>query len=243
LAEPLKSIFGHFPASRRSARSSPPKLLFSQDEEDGIGQRELGFSREELISYIRELYAEWSSISLYATETDDAEIMQIVVGFEEFIAEAQSIALFDELLNSNFLNRLRIFKESVNENFYAPPVAAVAVELNINLGNRYVDLLEKEKQKEGIVQVENRYGGLYDHTVSEATGKTLTIAELLKQRRAAPRTDKPIVPAAPESLPKKEVSAVTTALNAAKPGNARKWILAALLTMLVALGIYFVSGR
>lgn len=34
------------------------------------------FSRDELIAHVQELYAEWSSIPLYSTEADGAEISQ-----------------------------------------------------------------------------------------------------------------------------------------------------------------------
>ncbi|MBA3694520.1 MAG: hypothetical protein H0W77_13990 [Acidobacteria bacterium] len=59
------------------------------------------FSRDELIAHVQELYAEWSSIPLYSTEADGAEISQTANKFEDFIKEAAQTDSFDELINKN----------------------------------------------------------------------------------------------------------------------------------------------
>lgn len=214
--------------------------IFSQ-EMDG-SRRELNFSREELTDYIKELYAEWSSIPMYSTEADDAGIRQTVAEFEEFIGEANAAADFDALINSNFFNRLRIFKESTNEDFYAPPVAAAAVALNVSIGNRYVALLEREKEKDGIESVENRYVLLDDNAVSEATGKTMTLVVLLNQKYAAPAP----VEEAPyfESAPPPPVAKPATEAEktAAKNTEYAKWIAVAVIFLVVAVSIYLALG-
>ena len=113
--------------------------LFSK--EVGGSRREMSSSRRELATQIANLYADWSSVPLYSTDKDDAQISQTAQQFEEFINEAERSASFDELVNSNFFNRLKIFRESTNEDFYAPLIAAAGVEVNVRVSNRCVELL------------------------------------------------------------------------------------------------------
>src|SRR6185369_462198 len=119
--------------------------LFSRENE--FGERELILDHEEMIHQIKELYADWSSIQLYSANEEDSEIVVSTMKFEDFISEAENINNFDELISGDFFNRLRMFKEGCHENFFAPPVVIAAIECNIKIGNRYLELLQKEKQK------------------------------------------------------------------------------------------------
>ncbi len=217
--------------------------LFSK--EIGANQREMVFSREELFTHLSELYADWSSVPLYSTEENDGEISQAAQEFENFTAEAEAAESFDELINGNFFNRLRIFKESCHEDFYAPAVAAAGIECNIRVGNRYVELLEQEKVTGNIADLESRYGLSHDQAISEATGKTLALAELLKQKTAPPKTieEKNIVviePIAKTPTKKPEKVKEKQSDGAIK---SKKWILsiAAIATIIIA-AIYFAAG-
>jgi hypothetical protein len=151
--------------------------LFSRDIEND--RREMVFSREELIKHLKEFYAEWSSIPLYPTDSDDSEILLIALKFEDFITEAAIAGNFDELIKNDFFNRLRLFKKNINENFFSPLVVAADIESNIKIGNSYVELLEKEKSNKSTF--EDKYGFLHDQTISDATGKTYQLVELLSR--------------------------------------------------------------
>lgn len=211
--------------------------LFSK--EDGESRREMVFRREELVTHLTELYAEWSSTPLYPTEADDAEILEIARKFESYAEYADDAIDFDDLIKSDFFKRLQSFKKSVNENFYAPLVTAVAIEANIRIGNRYVELLEADKEQGNVVSLGNRYGVTHDNVISEATAKTYTLIEQLKQRKPAP----PI-----KEKPRRELEAVKDKIkptvkeksvesSSSKPN---KWLIAAaVLAILVTVGIYF----
>ncbi len=166
--------------------------LFAKDIADE--RREMVFSRGELITHLNELYAEWSSIPLYSTDEDDAELLLIALKFEDFITESAVAGSFDELIKNDFFNRLRLFKKSTNENFFSPQIVAAGIESNIKIGNRYVELLEKEKGNKAVF--EDKYGFLHDQTISDATGKTFQLVELLSRKADKP---KPV-----ESAPKTE---------------------------------------
>ncbi|MBP6002981.1 MAG: hypothetical protein KA746_06060 [Pyrinomonadaceae bacterium] len=155
--------------------------LFSRplDEED---KRMLLFTRDEMLGHIKTLYADWSSISLYAVDQDESNILLTAMSFEDLASEAESAKNFDELIKSDFFGRLRLFKESIAELFFAPNVTAAAIECNIRIGNIYVDLIDRERRSSDPATVHQKYGDLDDQTVSEAAGRTLELVEILRER-------------------------------------------------------------
>lgn len=169
-----------FSESVRSKFDLVVTRLFSKETE--YEKRELFFSREELTGHLKELYAEWSSIQLYSNEENDDEIVVAINSFEEFMKEASRADDFGDLVKNDFFNRLRVFKESTQELFYAPIIAATAIECNIFIGNVYVDLIENERNRTNIDELQEKYGFIHDQSISDATSKTLQLVELLKER-------------------------------------------------------------
>ena len=214
--------------------------LFSKESGN---HREAIFTRDELITHLTELYAEWSSVPLYSTETDDAEILEIVGKFESFINEADAASFFDDLIKNDFYTRLHSFKRSTNENFYSPLVTAVGIESNIRIGNRYVELLEAEKAKGSVLGIEDRYGFAHDSNISEATGKTFSLIELLKQRKPAAPVEEKL--AASEFAPVivKETKKVEAKKAAEQESNGDflKWIIIAATVTAIVVIIYFIA--
>jgi hypothetical protein len=211
--------------------------LFSREDEFDF--RELLLSREEMIQQLKELYADWSSIQLYSASDEDSDILLSVLKFEDFINEVENTNSFDELISHDFFNRLRLFKQSCNENFFAPLVTVSAIEANIKIGNRYLELLNKEKEKFNPAAIEEKYGFLHDQAVSDATGKTFQLADLLHERG--------------ENVKKEAAEIVEVSAKEQKTSRARvskkprsklfavnKWLLAAtILTIVVCVGLYF----
>jgi hypothetical protein len=144
-------------------------------------RREMLFERDEMVRQISELYADWASVPLYSVE-DETELLLITVKFDDFLGEAQDAENFDELVKKDFYNRLRLFKESVSDKFYAPVVLASAIESNVMIGNRYVELLEREREQTSAEAIESQYSFLLDQAISDATSKTLQLVELLKEK-------------------------------------------------------------
>ncbi len=156
--------------------------LFSRDIEDN--RREVAFSREELIGHFQELYSEWESIPFYSTEDNDKSINEIVSRFEDLVNEAKNARKFDELIQSDFFNRVRALKRSTSEEFFAPQIATMAIISNIEIGNRYLDLIEVEQENSSNSRIEEKYGFLHDQTISDATNKTIQLGELLSRPTA-----------------------------------------------------------
>ena len=155
--------------------------LFSKDI--GGEKRRVVFKRDELITTLKGLYDEWASISLYSTDEEDADVLLSAFKFEDFMTEADNAESFDELIRNDFFNRLRLFKKSAGEHFFAPLVTATAIESNIRIGNRYIELLNIEREKGEAEKLENKYGFLHDQVISDATSKTLQLVELLKDKK------------------------------------------------------------
>ncbi|HVE59344.1 MAG TPA: hypothetical protein VNB22_21140 [Pyrinomonadaceae bacterium] len=214
--------------------------LFSRENE--FDQRELLLSREEMIQQLKELYADWSSIQLYSSDEGDSDILIAVMKFEDFVVEAENTGSFEEMIANDYFNRLRLFKQNCNENFFAPLVTVSAIEANIQIGNRYLDLLNKEKENFNAATLEEKYGFLHDQAISDATGKTFELAELLNERSENPREAAELVEV---SVKEQERS---RALAPKKPRNklfaVNKWLLAAtILTIVVCFGLYFWAER
>ncbi|MEP6945216.1 MAG: hypothetical protein ABJA02_04810, partial [Acidobacteriota bacterium] len=154
--------------------------LFSKPT--GSDRRDLLFTHQQMVGHIKTLYADWSSIPLYATEDDDSSIVLTSLSFEELAVEAESAASFDDLIKSDFFGRLRMFKESIAELYFAPAVTASAVECNVRIGNIYVDLIDRERAKMDVDSIHQRFAELDDQTVSEAAGRSLGLLDILREK-------------------------------------------------------------
>ncbi|MFM9904006.1 MAG: hypothetical protein ACKVQJ_05475 [Pyrinomonadaceae bacterium] len=153
--------------------------LFSRSV--GHEKRVCLFNREETLGHVNTLYSDWSSIPLYTADDDESKVMLTALSFDDLSIEAENASTFDQLLESDFFGRLRMFKESISELFYAPQVTAAAIDCNIRIGNAYVELIDRERLKQNSAAVQTKYIGVDDQTISEATGQTLQLVDLLRE--------------------------------------------------------------
>ena len=214
--------------------------LFSKDLEGD--KRAMLFERDELIGHFKALYNEWESITIYSDDEDDSDILLTALKFEEFRTEAEEAESFDELILGDFFNRLRVFKKGINENFFAPLISATAVESNISIGNRYVGLLEAEREKENAANLEEKYGFLHDQTISDVTSKTLQLVELLKEKKVQKQeepeeenSENPQITVAADE--KQEIQTETEKPQVSGDGKilgANKWLVFATIIVIVA---------
>lgn len=217
--------------------------LFSR--EIGKERRELVFNKEEMTKHLKDLYAEWESIQLYPEDDKSPEIVHAILKFKDFINEAEKALNFDELVSNDFFNRLRLFKESTNELFFAPLVAVAAIECNIHIGNQYVELIERERRKANSDTLQDKYGFLHDQAISDATSKTLQLVELLKEISADEKeheddgTDKTILISA-ESLKALQTELALQKEKAPHPLAINKWLAMLLVLVCVVCGGLYV---
>ena len=216
--------------------------LFSRDTEEGT--RRLLFPHEDMIGHISTLYENWSSISLYSREEDQIEISFLVTRLNEFSSDVENAKTFDELLEDNFFNKARLFKEGADEMFFVPEVAAAAIACNLSIGNKYLELIRRERAKHGQNTIEEKYGSTYDQTVSNAAGKTLLLADLLQME---PLTDE-VMESVPALLPESKPAEVKKPKEKSERRfdlfGINKWLVAVgLVCIAVSGGFYLWAGK
>jgi len=158
--------------------------LFSRAGEDD--RRTALFTREETLEHITTLYRDWSSVALYTADTDESKVLLTALSFEDLAVEAENASSFDQLITSDFFGRLRLFKESISELFYAPNVTAAAIDCNIRIGNVYVTLIEREQTKMDGSSIQKKFADISEQAVSDAAGHTLDLAEIIRARAQTP---------------------------------------------------------
>ena len=218
--------------------------LFSRETEDE--KRKLLFGRSEMIGHIETLYANWSSVSLYEGADSEAGIAGALARFEAMILEAEQSTGFYQLATEEFFDRLRKFKETLCELFFAPTLTAASIECNVRIGNRFVELITAERGRTSPENIEEKYGYTYDQILSEAAGKTLHLVELMKSLPqadpAAKRAEKAAMEVfVPTPAPPK------SAYEAPRRGTfeifkVNKWLLAATIAIAVLSAIVYLAA-
>lgn len=155
--------------------------LFSRDV--GNDKRELLFSQEEIVSHLNELYADWRSIPAITKEQESQELLE-ALRFADFIEEARKADSFEDLAKNDFFNRVRALKSSISDKFFSPFIVASVIESNIKIGNRYVELIDIEREKNESEALWEKYGVVIDQALSESSSKTMQLVELLNERAA-----------------------------------------------------------
>jgi hypothetical protein len=168
--------------------------LFARDAGDNL--RRLIVGRRDIAGHIKTLYDNWQSLAFVSPGERQADIDDLVGKFDGLASAAESAGTYDELLQLDLFERLRLLKEDLNELFYVPEVAAAAIDCNTRVGNRYVQLVHLERDNSDAETVAAKYGYTYDQLVSQAAGKTLVLMDLLKANADdpdfEPRTNIPV---------------------------------------------------
>ncbi len=152
--------------------------LFSREIDDQ--RRNLMFGRVEMIGHIAALYAGWWSLSIYSSP-DYADLVRVqTLSFSEFAAEAESAASLDSLFKFDVFERVRQTKDNLADMFFTPEITAAAIDCNLRIGNKFVELVRAERATTTPEGIEEKYGYTYDQVVSDAAGKTLQLVEILK---------------------------------------------------------------
>ncbi len=206
-------------------------------------KRKLLFGRIEMLGHVKTLYSNWASLSIVAPDEDETvgSVGEAVAGFEAFIRESESAESFDQLISSDFFNRIRLFKEQCSELFYEAAVISAGMECNVRIGNRFIELVEKERSFTSEANLEEKYGYSHDTIISHAASKTLLLLDLIRESREAEE----------EALREEEAAAAQTrvvyerapvAEKERSPFVINKWLVAfTIVALIISAGIYFWS--
>jgi hypothetical protein len=151
--------------------------LFSRRTE---GERRSAIcSKEEMLGHLKSRFKDPSD-SYSNISNDDPDAVLAVLTFDDFGAEVEKASNVDALIAVNFFTRVSQFKESAGKSFFAPTVTAAAILSNIAIGNKLSDFLNAERKANRSSALLEEYGGLYDESISNAVGRTLTLEGLLR---------------------------------------------------------------
>lgn len=220
--------------------------LFTRDA--GTERRMQLFGMTEMVGHIRDLYENWASIALFDTVSDVTELSARLMEFQKFIAEADAAECFDSLIKSNFFNRIRTFKEDISEMFFIPELTGAAIECNVRVGNRFVELLEIESAKLSAEIFGEKYGYTYDTVISGAASKTLNLIEIIKEvpeLNCDSPAEHPLEGAVQPRLRESE-AARPAALSGRESGffSVNRWLLAFTLIIIAACaGVYMWADK
>jgi hypothetical protein len=212
--------------------------LFSRDV--GGEKREQLFEARDMIGHVNSLYAEWSSVVLYTSEEDKVEVGLTVTRFDNFLAEVEKAESFDELLESDFFERVRIYKEESAELFFVPEVISAALRCNLAIGNRYIELIGQERKRHSAESIQEKYSSEHDQIVSDVAGKTFSAGIIFRmetEEDPKPRR-KDAVPGPRKSTPA-HVRAKSVSAPAFDLFGVNKWlIIACIVFIALSAGVY-----
>lgn len=213
--------------------------LFSRETYDS--KRRLLFEYDDMITHIKTLYSNWSSIAAFDLENDEAAIVQIVGDFERMGAMIEQCTDIGTAVRNNWAKQLKELKERTEEIFFVPEVAAAAIGCNVTLGNRWVELVIKEKKNHPAHMIAETIGSAQDNIVSDTTGKTLVLDELL---RIEPEEEVEAEPEERTTINFTSTPAVRTAVRKREKLSISKGLLAFAVVAVFACGgiLYWSSG-
>jgi hypothetical protein len=108
-------------------------------------RRALRMSRADLAAHLSGLCAKWDESVRAEVDSQAAQMIERAVEeLDNFIAEAEGVSHFEDLIARDLFNRLRAFKSGLGELFFTPTVTAAVIECNVVAGNKFSTLLEEE---------------------------------------------------------------------------------------------------
>ncbi|MBV9210794.1 MAG: hypothetical protein JOZ52_09210 [Acidobacteria bacterium] len=108
-------------------------------------RRVMRLSRADLGARLAELCEKWDESERAEMDLQAAQsVERAVEEINNFIAEANGVSHFEDLIARDLFNRLRIFKSDLGELFFNPLVTAAVIECNVVAGNKFSTLLEEE---------------------------------------------------------------------------------------------------
>jgi hypothetical protein len=170
-----------------------------------VDRRELLCPRDEIVRHLKQRYSDWTAAAVYPAMADDPDVMLLVLTLEDFIVEAESATDLGELVSGGLFERICRFKESTGETFLYPHVTAAAVECNIRVATKVIDLIAAELEISDTGTILSKYIALDDRVLSEAVGRTLSLEGLVDAGDGSIENDLPDPEDVVDEEPAKEV--------------------------------------
>jgi hypothetical protein len=206
-------------------------------------RRDLLCSRHEIIRHLNQRYSDWNGGRNHLADADDTNASLLVLSFDNFISEINNINTLNELRSSKLLERICELKESAGKFSLVPEVTAAAVECNIQLANKIIDIVSREMERSsGSAQL--KYSGIDNKLLSEAAARTIKLDNRPSEVEGLAATpDKPAVQktiARPvERSKSKTVTKVTNRQGRSNLFGVNRWLLlTTILVVIASIGVY-----
>lgn len=167
----LRFYHGRSYSERTQAKfDSVVTRLFSKSA-DGE-KRDLLCSRADIRSHLVQRYKAWSGGQYQVASSAQEDTAPLILKFDEFITEAEAAIDPAKVLANDLLGRICEFKKSVGECLMIPEVTAAAVDCNIRISNKIIDLISTTIAQNGG-QLPPKYAEFGKSFTSDALGRTL----------------------------------------------------------------------
>lgn len=213
-------------------------------------RRKMLCPQSEAVKYLTQRYSDWSVDNFRSIPADDPEIAVPVSRFGVLAAEAESAGSFAELVKSNFFQRLSELKSATGATMFVPKVIAAAVEANLHIATRMIELLGKERDRHGE-GLGSRLASVDFSLISDAVARTFEVnnsneindpASADSGARAAGDVEK--IKVGDPSRPNRRRSRANAGGKSSAIFGVNRWLLlATVLTVVVSLGVYVWADR
>ena len=139
-------------------------------------QRDLLCPRAEIVKHLKGRYSDWDA-GTAATRSASSDTSPFVLSFDDFIAEINSAKSLAEMRSSDLFKRICDLKESAGDEFFLPEVVAAAIECNVLIANKVIDLVWMEMQRSNG-PLPAKYFKFEGDTLSEAAARTIELSKL-----------------------------------------------------------------
>jgi hypothetical protein len=117
-------------------------------------------SVEELIERLKQFNVAWTGIEIdWADERARRARKEAVAVFDALRGEVSNFNRLEDLLKSKFFNRVRRHKQYLGETLFAPEVTAASIQCNVEVGNKFSQLVAEENESFRY-SLESEHGGV-----------------------------------------------------------------------------------
>jgi hypothetical protein len=115
---------------------------------------------EELIERLQRYNVLWTGIEIDWADKKTRRMREEAIAiFDALRAEVGGYHRLEDLLKSNFFNRVRRHKQYLGETFFAPEVTAASIQCNVAVGNKFSQLVSEENDSFRN-SLESEHGGV-----------------------------------------------------------------------------------
>ena len=212
-------------------------------------RREMICSQQDAVKYLTQRYTDWSVDNFRSLPADDPEVAVPVSTFADLAAEAESTMSFADLGKLKLFERLAELKATTRASMFVPRVIAAAVDSNLRVSTRVIELLERERDRHGA-GITSRLSDIDFIQLSDAVARTFNAGstdggdgEESDPRSSTDTVGERIKIDAPQRSKSRRANKSDTASSSAIFGVNRWLLLATVLTVVVSLGVYVWADR